>query len=267
MSGLMQGKRGLIMGLANDKSLAWGIARRLHEHGAELAFSYQGEALEKRVRPLAESLGSDFLLECDVSDMAALDAAFATLAARWPTIDFIVHAIGFSDKTELRGGYVDTSLDNFLMTMNISAYSLVAVAARARALMPEGGSILTLSYYGAEKVIPHYNVMGVAKAAQETSVKYLANDLGPAGNRVNAISAGPIKPLAASGIGDFRYIMKWNELNSPLRRNVTIDDVGGGGLYLLSDLASGVTGEIHHIDAGYNVVGMKQEDAPDIALA
>ena len=267
MSGLMQGKRGLIMGLANDKSLAWGIARRLHEHGAELAFSYQGEALEKRVRPLAESLGSDFLLECDVSDMAALDTAFATLAARWPAIDFIVHAIGFSDKNELRGGYVDTSLDNFLMTMNISAYSLVAVAARARALMPEGGSILTLSYYGAEKVIPHYNVMGVAKAALETSVKYLANDLGPAGIRVNAISAGPIKTLAASGIGDFRYILKWNELNSPLRRNVTIDDVGGGGLYLLSDLSSGVTGEIHHVDAGYNVVGMKQEDAPDIALA
>ena len=267
MSGLMQGKRGLIMGLANDKSLAWGIARKLAEHGAELAFSYQGEALEKRVRPLAESLGSDFLLECDVSDMSALDAAFATLAARWPTIDFVVHAIGFSDKNELRGKYLDTSLDNFLMTMNISAYSLVAVARRAAAMMPQGGSILTLSYYGAEKVIPHYNVMGVAKAALETSVKYLANDLGPANIRVNAISAGPIKTLAASGIGDFRYILKWNELNSPLRRNVTIEDVGGGGLYLLSDLASGVTGEIHHIDAGYNVVGMKQEDAPDIALA
>ena len=267
MSGLMQGKRGLIMGLANDKSLAWGIARKLAEHGAELAFSYQGEALEKRVRPLAESLGSDFLLECDVSDMSALDAAFATLAARWRTIDFVVHAIGFSDKNELRGKYLDTSLDNFLMTMNISAYSLVAVARRAAAMMPQGGSILTLSYYGAEKVIPHYNVMGVAKAALETSVKYLANDLGPANIRVNAISAGPIKTLAASGIGDFRYILKWNELNSPLRRNVTIEDVGGGGLYLLSDLASGVTGEIHHIDAGYNVVGMKQEDAPDIALA
>jgi len=267
MSGLMQGKRGLIMGLANDKSLAWGIAKRLAEHGAELAFSYQGEALEKRVRPLAESLGSDFLLECDVSDMAALDSAFATLAVRWPTIDFVVHAIGFSDKNELRGKYVDTSLENFLMTMNVSAYSLVAVAKRAAAMMPEGGSILTLSYYGAEKVIPHYNVMGVAKAALETSVKYLANDLGPQNVRVNAISAGPIKTLAASGIGDFRYILKWNELNSPLRRNVTIEDVGGGGLYLLSDLASGVTGEIHHIDAGYNVVGMKQEDAPDIALA
>ena len=267
MTGLMQGKRGLIMGLANDKSLAWGIARSLHEHGAELAFSYQGDALEKRVRPLAASLGSDFLIDCDVSDMAALDNAFERLAARWPTIDFVVHAIGYSDKTELRGRFVDTSIDNFLMTMNISAYSLVAVTRRAAAMMPQGGSILTLTYYGAEKVIPHYNVMGVAKAALETSVKYLANDLGPAGIRVNAISAGPIKTLAASGIGDFRYILKWNELNAPMRRNVTIEDVGGGGLYLLSDLSSGVTGEIHHIDAGYNVIGMKQEDAPDIALA
>jgi enoyl-[acyl-carrier protein] reductase I len=264
----MEGKRGLIMGLANDKSLAWGIAQKLHEHGAELAFSYQGEALEKRVRPLAEQLGSDFLIECDVSDMAQLDGAFATLAARWPTIDFIVHAIGFSDKNELRGKYVDTSLDNFLMTMNISAYSLVAVTKRAAAMMPEsGGSVLTLTYYGAEKVVPHYNVMGVAKAALETSVKYLANDLGPQNIRVNAISAGPIKTLAASGIGDFRYILKWNELNAPLRRNVTIDDVGGSGLYFLSDLSSGVTGETHHVDAGYHVVGMKQEDAPDIALA
>ncbi|MBK6802845.1 enoyl-ACP reductase FabI [Novosphingobium sp.] len=267
MTGLMQGKRGLIMGLANDKSLAWGIARRLSEHGAELAFSYQGESLEKRVRPLAASLGSDLLIDCDVSEMGALDAAFAALAERWETLDFVVHAIGFSDKNELRGKYLDTSLENFLMTMNISAYSLVAVARRAAAMMQPGGSILTLSYYGAEKVIPHYNVMGVAKAALETSVKYLANDLGPAGIRINAISAGPIKTLAASGIGDFRYILKWNELNSPLRRNVTIEDVGGAGLYLLSDLASGVTGEIHHVDAGYNVVGMKQEDAPDIALS
>ncbi len=266
MSGLMQGKRGLIMGLANDKSLAWGIAQKLHEHGAELAFSYQGEALEKRVRPLAASLDSDFLIDCDVSSMDALDSAFERLAERWQTIDFVVHAIGFSDKNELRGKYVDTSLDNFLMTMNISAYSLVAVTQRAAAMMPEGGSILTLSYYGAEKVVPHYNVMGVAKAALETSVKYLANDLGPRNIRVNAISAGPIKTLAASGIGDFRYILKWNELNSPLRRNVTIEDVGGGGLYLLSGLASGVTGEIHHVDGGYNIVGMKQEDAPDIAL-
>jgi enoyl-[acyl-carrier protein] reductase I len=265
-SGLMQGKRGLIMGLANDKSLAWGIAQKLHEAGAELAFSYQGEALEKRVRPLAASLGSDFLIDCDVSDMAALDTAFATLASRWPTIDFVVHAIGFSDKNELRGRYYDTSLDNFLMTMNISTYSLVAVTKRALPMMPGGGSILTLSYYGAEKVVPHYNVMGVAKAALETSVKYLANDCGPKNIRVNAISAGPIRTLAASGIGDFRYIMKWNELNSPLRRNVTIEDVGGAGLYLVSDLSSGVTGEVHHVDAGYHLVGMKQEDAPDIGL-
>jgi enoyl-[acyl-carrier protein] reductase I len=266
MSGLMAGKRGLIMGLANDKSLAWGIAQKLREHGAELAFSYQGEALKKRVEPLAAQLGSDFTFDCDVSDMAALDRAFETLKARWDTIDFVVHAIGFSDKAELRGKYVDTSLDNFLMTMNISAYSLVAVTQRAAAMMPDGGSILTLTYYGAEKVIPHYNVMGVAKAALETSVKYLANDLGPANIRVNAISAGPIKTLAASGIGDFRYILRWNELNSPLRRNVTIEDVGGSGLYFLSDLSSGVTGETHHVDAGYHVVGMKQEDAPDIAL-
>jgi len=267
MNGLMKGKRGLIMGLANDKSLAWGIAKKLHEAGAELAFSYQGEALEKRVRPLAASLGSDFLIDCDVSDMTALDAAFAQLAARWPTIDFVVHAIGFSDKNELRGRFYDTSLDNFLMTMNISAYSLVAVTRRAKDMMPEGGSILTLSYYGAEKVVPHYNVMGVAKAALETSVKYLANDLGPENIRVNAISAGPIKTLAASGIGDFRYILKWNELNSPLRRNVTIEDVGGSALYFLFDLSSGVTGETHHVDAGYHLIGMKQEDAPDIALS
>jgi len=266
MQGLMAGKRGLIMGLANNKSLAWGIAQKLHEAGAELAFSYQGEALGKRVVPLAAELGSDFTFDCDVSDMASLDRGFAMLAARWPTIDFVVHAIGFSDKNELRGRYVDTSLDNFLMTMNVSAYSLVAVARRAEAMMDEGGALLTLSYYGAEKVVPHYNVMGVAKAALETSVKYLANDLGPKGIRVNAISAGPIKTLAASGIGDFRYILKWNEYNSPLRRNVTIDDVGGAGLYFLSGLSSGVTGEVHHVDAGYHVVGMKQEDAPDIAL-
>nr|WP_295672319.1 enoyl-ACP reductase FabI [Sphingomonas sp.] len=274
MNGLMQGKRGLIMGLANDKSRAWGIAQKLAEHGAQLAFSYQGEALEKRVRPLAAQLGQDFLIPCDVSDMGDLDACFATLAERWPTIDFVVHAIGFSDKNELRGGYVDTSLDNFLMTMNISVYSFVAVCKRAAAMMtpidPEtgqgGGSLLTLSYYGAEKVIPHYNVMGVAKAALETSVQYLSVDLGRDNIRVNAISAGPIKTLAASGIGDFRLILKWNELNSPLKRNVTIEDVGGAGLYLLSDLASGVTGETHHVDAGYNVIGMKAEDAPDIAL-
>jgi enoyl-[acyl-carrier protein] reductase I len=253
------------MGLANDKSLAWGISKRLAEAGAELAFSYQGEALQKRVGPLAAEVGSDFMIECDVADMADLDRLFEQLKARWGTIDFVVHAIGFSDKNELRGKYVDTSLENFLMSMNISAYSFTAIARRAREMMPDGGALLTLSYYGAEKVIPHYNVMGLAKAALETSVKYLAMDLGPENIRVNAISAGPIKTLAASGIGDFRYILKWNEYNSPLRRNVTIEDVGGAGLYLLSDLASGVTGEIHHVDAGYNVVGMKAEDAPDIA--
>ena len=266
MTKLMQGKRGLIMGLANDKSLAWGIARKLAEHGAELAFSYQGKALEKRVRPLVADLGSEFLIPCDVADMDDLDASFAALAARWGTIDFVVHAIGYSDKRELRGKFVDTSLDNFLMTMNISAYSLVAVAKRAAAMMPSGGSILTLSYYGAEKVIPHYNVMGVAKAALEASVYYLASDLGRSAIRVNAISAGPIKTLAASGIGDFRYILRWSRLNAPLRRSVTIDDVGGAGLYLCSDLSAGVTGEVHHVDAGYHVIGMKQEDVPDISL-
>ena len=267
MTGLMKGKRGLIMGLANDRSLAWGIAQKLSEQGAELAFSYQGEALEKRVRPLAEQLGEPVLLDCDVSDMAALDRTFEELGERWGGLDFVVHAIGFSDKNELRGRYVDTSLDNFLMTMNISVYSFVAVAQRAARLMKPGGALLTLSYYGAEKVIPHYNVMGVAKAALETSVQYMSVDLGREGIRVNAISAGPIKTLAASGIGDLRLILKWNELNSPLKRNVTIEDVGGAGLYLLSDLAAGVTGEVHHVDAGYNVVGMKAEDAPDIALA
>jgi enoyl-[acyl-carrier protein] reductase I len=268
MDGLMQGRRGLIMGLANDRSLAWGIARKLAEHGAELAFSYQGEALAKRVIPLAAQLGSDFTFPCDVADMASIDAAFATLARRWDSLDFLVHAIGFSDKNELRGRFIDTSLENFLLTMNVSAYSLVAVTRRAAAMMPaRGGSILTLSYYGAEKVVPHYNVMGVAKAALETSVRYLANDLGPQNIRVNAISAGPVKTLAASGIGDFRYILKWNELNSPLRRNITIEDVGGAALYLLSDLAAGVTGEVHHVDAGYHLVGMKQPDAPDIALS
>lgn len=274
MTGLMAGKRGLIMGLANDKSLAWGIAQRLKAEGAELAISYQGEVMEKRVRPLAEQLGCNFLIDCDVSDMANLDAAFEKLSSRWPTIDFVVHAIGFTNKEALRGKYFDVTLDDFLMTMNISVYSFTAVAKRAAAMMtpfdPEtgkgGGSMLTLSYYGAEKVVPHYNVMGVAKAALEASVKYLANDVGPDGIRVNAISAGPIKTLAASGIGDFRYILKWNEYNSPLRRNVTIDDVGASALYFLSDLSAGVTGETHHVDAGYHTVGMKQEDAPDIAL-
>jgi enoyl-[acyl-carrier protein] reductase I len=275
MTGLMAGKRGLIMGLANDKSLAWGIAKKLHEEGAELAISYQGEVMEKRVKPLAEQLGCDFLIDCDVSTEAELDKAFATLAARWPTIDFVVHAIGYTNKDALRGKYFDVGLDDFLMTMNISVFSFTAVAKRAAAMMKPydaetgtgGGSILTLSYYGAEKVVPHYNVMGVAKSALETSVKYLANDVGPDGIRVNAISAGPIKTLAASGIGDFRLILKWNEYNAPLRRNVTIDDVGASALYFLSDLSRGVTGETHHVDAGYHTVGMKQEDAPDIALA
>lgn len=267
MTGLMQGKRGLIMGLANDKSLAWGISKALHAHGADLAFTYPNAAIEKRVRPLAGELGCDLVVPCDVSDMAALDEAFATIGARWPTLDFVVHAIGASDKNELRGRYSDTSLDNFLSTMNISVYSLTAVSQRAAPMMPAGGSILTLTYYGAEKVVPHYNVMGVAKSALETSVKYLAADLGRDNIRVNAISAGPIRTLAASGIGDLNLILKWNELNAPLGRNVTIEDVGGAGLYLLSDLASGVTGEIHHVDAGYNVIGMKREDAPDIALA
>jgi enoyl-[acyl-carrier protein] reductase I len=274
MTGLMAGKRGLIMGLANDKSLAWGIAQKLSEAGAELAISYQGEVMAKRVKPLAEQLGCDFLLDCDVADMDNLDKSFAELAARWPTIDFVVHAIGYTNKEALRGKYFDVGLEDFLMTMNISVYSFTAVAKRAAAMMtpldPEtgkgGGAMLTLSYYGAEKVVPHYNVMGVAKSALETSVKYLANDVGPDGIRVNAISAGPIKTLAASGIGDFRYILKWNEYNSPLRRNVNIDDVGGAALYLLSDLSAGVTGETHHVDAGYHTVGMKQEDAPDIAL-
>ncbi|WP_109355543.1 enoyl-ACP reductase FabI [Sphingorhabdus sp. EL138] len=266
MNELMKGKRGLIMGLANNKSLAWGIAKKLSEAGAELAISYQGEVMAKRVKPLAEELGCDFLLDCDVSDMDQLDKTFVELAEKWPTIDFVVHAIGFTNKEALRGKYFDVTLDDFLMTMNISVYSFTAVAKRAAAMMNPGGSMLTLSYYGAEKVIPHYNVMGVAKAALETSVQYLANDVGPDGIRVNAISAGPIKTLAASGIGDFRYILKWNELNSPMRRNVTIDDVGSSALYFLSDLSSGVTGETHHVDAGYHTIGMKQEDAPDIAL-
>ncbi|MBY6055950.1 enoyl-ACP reductase FabI [Leisingera daeponensis] len=263
-SQLMAGKRGLIMGLANDKSIAWGIAKACADAGAELAFSYQGEALKKRVDPLAEQLGSNIVLPCDVSDEASIDALFAELEAKWGKLDFVVHAIGFSDKNELRGRYVDTSRSNFQMTMDISVFSFTAVANRAEKMMSEGGSLLTLTYYGAEQVMPHYNVMGVAKAALEASVKYLAEDLGKDGIRVNAISAGPIKTLAASGIGDFRYIMKWNEYNSPLRRNVTTDDVGKSALYLLSDLSSGVTGENLHVDAGYHVVGMKAVDAPDI---
>jgi enoyl-[acyl-carrier protein] reductase I len=262
--GIMTGKRGLIMGLANDKSIAWGIAKALAEHGAELAFSYQGEQLLKRVQPLAAELGSDVVLPCDVTDNDSLDAVFESLKDKWGSLDFIVHAIGFSDKNELRGRYVDTSAANFEMTINISVYSFTAVMQRAEKLMTNGGSALTLTYYGAEQVMPHYNVMGVAKAALEASVMYLAEDLGKQNIRVNAISAGPIKTLAASGIGDFRYILKWNELNSPLRRNVSIEDVGKSALYLLSDLASGVTGENLHVDAGYHVVGMKAVDAPDI---
>lgn len=262
---LMAGKRGLIMGLANDKSIAWGIAKACADAGAELAFSYQGDALKKRVDPLAAQLGSTIVLPCDVSDAASMDALFDELREHWGQLDFVVHAIGFSDKNELRGRYVDTSRENFAMTMDISVYSFTAIMQRAEKMMTDGGSALTLTYYGAEQVMPHYNVMGVAKAALEASVKYLAEDLGKDGIRVNAISAGPIKTLAASGIGDFRYIMKWNEYNSPLRRNVTIDDVGKSALYLLSDLGSGTTGENLHVDAGYHVVGMKAVDAPDMS--
>ncbi|WP_371153594.1 enoyl-ACP reductase FabI [Jannaschia sp. 2305UL9-9] len=266
MSGIMAGKRGLIMGLANDKSIAWGIAKACHDQGAEMAFSYQGEALKKRVAPLAAQVGSDIVLPCDVSDGASIDEMFAALAGHWDSLDFIVHAIGFSDKSELRGRYLDTSLDNFTMTMNISVYSFTAVLQRAEKMMKNGGSALTLSYYGAEKVMPHYNVMGLAKAALESSVQYLAEDLGKDNIRVNAISAGTIKTLAASGIGDFRYILKWNENNSPLRRTVTQEEVGKSAMYLLSDLSSAVTGTIHHVDAGYHVVGMKNPDAPDMTL-
>ena len=261
----LEGKRGLIMGLANDKSIAWGIARACAAQGAELAISYQGDLFRKRAMPLAEKLGCDLMIDCDVSDPASLDAAFLEIGNKWGHLDFVVHAIGFSDKEELRGRYVDTSPENFRMTMDISVYSFTAVAQRAEKLMPEsGGAMLTLTYYGAEKVMPHYNVMGVAKAALEASVKYLAEDLGKKNIRVNAISAGPIKTLAASGIGDFRYILKWNQLNSPLRRNVTQDEVGNTAMFLLSDLAAGITGENIHVDAGYHVVGMKAVDAPDI---
>ncbi|MDA8699685.1 enoyl-ACP reductase FabI [Amylibacter sp.] len=262
--GIMDGKRGLIMGVANKQSMAWGIAKACREQGAEMAFSYQGEALKKRVVPLAESIGCDTVLECDVTSEESMDILFTDLEKKWGKIDFVVHAIGFSDKNELRGRYVDTTAENFRMTMDISVYSFTAVTQRAEKIMNEGGSILTLTYYGAEQVMPHYNVMGVAKAALEASVKYLAEDLGKDGIRVNAISAGPVKTLAASGIGDFRYILKWNELNSPLRRNINIDDVGKSAMYLLSDLSSGVTGENLHVDAGYHVVGMKAVDAPDI---
>jgi len=264
---LMAGKRGLIMGVANNRSIAWGIAKACAGQGAEIALTYQGDALKKRVEPLAAELGSDLILPCDVTDNASIDAVFETLSQKWGGLDFLVHAIAFSDKAELDGRYVDTSQDNFSKTMLVSCYSLTALARRAEKLMSQGGSILTLTYYGAEKVMPHYNVMGVAKAALEASVRYLAADLGRNGIRVNAISAGPIKTLAASGISDFRYILKWNEYNSPLRRTVTIDEVGDAGLYIVSDLSRGVTGEIHHVDAGYHVQGMKNEDAPDITVA
>ncbi|OBZ92890.1 enoyl-ACP reductase [Pararhizobium polonicum] len=265
-SGLMKGKRGLIMGVANNRSIAWGIAKAIHAQGGELAFTYQGDALKKRVEPLAQELGAVMAGHCDVSDESTIDAVFDNLEKLWGKIDFIVHAIGFSDKDELTGRYVDTSAANFALTMNISVYSFTAVARRAEKLMTDGGSMLTMTYYGAEKVMPNYNVMGVAKAALEASVKYLAVDLGPKNIRVNAISAGPIKTLAASGIGDFRYILKWNEYNAPLRRTVTIEEVGDVGLYMLSDLSRSVTGEIHHADSGYHVVGMKAVDAPDIAV-
>lgn len=257
----MKGKRGLIMGVANERSIAWGMAKAVHAQGAELAFTYQGDALEKRVRPLAEGIGSDIILPCDVTDESSIDSAFSELEKKWGKIDFVVHAIAFSDKNELDGMYLNTSRENFLKTMDISVYSFTAVAQRAVPLMNEGGSLVTLSYYGAERVMPHYNVMGVAKAALEASVRYLAADLGGKNIRVNAISAGPIKTLAASGIGDFRYILKWNELNSPLKRNVTLEDVGRSGLYLLSDLGSGVTGEVLHVDSGYHTVGMVSIDS------
>jgi enoyl-[acyl-carrier protein] reductase I len=263
--GLMAGKRGLVMGVANDRSIAWGIAKAVAAQGAELAFTYQGEALEKRVRPLAEQIGAKKVVAADVTDSASLDAAFAELARDWGTLDFVVHAIAYSDKDQLKGLYVDTTRENFLNSMDISCFSFTDVCRRASALMDKGGSLLTLTYYGAERVMPHYNVMGVAKAALEASVRYLASDLGEKQIRVNAISAGPIKTLAASGIGDFRYILKWNEYNTPLRRNVSLEDVGGAALYLLSDLSSGVTGEVHHVDAGYHIVGMKAIDAPDLA--
>ncbi len=264
--GLMAGKRGLILGVANNRSIAWGIAKACADQGAELSMTYQGEAFRKRVEPLATELGAHIAGHCDVTDPESMDAVFESVAKQWGSIDFLVHAIAFSDKDELTGRYVETTRDNFLRTMDISVYSFTSIAKRAEALMPNGGSLLTLTYYGAEKVMPHYNVMGVAKAALEASVQYLAVDLGAKNIRVNAISAGPIKTLAASGIGDFRYILKWNEYNSPLKRTVTTEEVGDSGVYFLSDLSRGVTGEVHHVDAGYHVVGMKAVDAPDISV-
>ena len=266
MASLLTGKRGLVMGVANNRSIAWGIARALHQHGAELAFTYQGEALEKRVRPLAAELGAAVLGHCDVTDGATVDAVFEEVRRLWGKLDFVAHCIAFSDKDELTGRYVDTTEANFNRSLNISCYSFTAIAQRAEKLMTDGGSMITLTYYGAEKWMPHYNVMGVAKAALEASVRYLAADLGPQNIRVNAISAGPIKTLAASGIGDFRYILKWNEYNAPLRRTVTIEEVGDAAVYLCSDLGRGTTGEILHVDAGYHVVGMKNPEAPDLTL-
>ncbi|MBO32263.1 MAG: enoyl-[acyl-carrier-protein] reductase FabI [Rhodospirillaceae bacterium] len=265
-AGLMAGKKGLIMGVANERSIAWSIAKAAHGQGAELAFTYQGDALLKRVTPLAESVGSEIVLLCDVTDDASVDAVFAEIKDQWGKLDFVLHAIAYSDKDELKGKYVDTTADNFAQTMQISCYSFTAICQRAQEMMPDGGSLLTLTYAGSERVMPHYNVMGVAKAALEASVRYLAEDLGGQNIRVNSLSAGPMKTLAASGIGDFRYILKWNEYNSPLRRNVSGNDVGGSGMYLLSDLSSGVTGETHHVDCGYNIVGMKAVDAPDITV-
>ena len=265
-TGLMQGKKGLIMGVANDRSIGWGIAAAAAGQGAELAFTYQGDALKKRVAPLAASVASDIVLPCDVTDEASIDLVFSSLREKWGKLDFLVHAIAYSDKEELKGDYVETSRENFQKTLDVSVYSFTALARRAAEMMPDGGSLLTMTYYGAERVMPHYNVMGVAKAALEASVRYLAVDLGGRNIRVNGLSAGPMKTLAASGIGDFRYILKWNEYNSPLKRNVTLEDVGGAGLYLLSDLSSGVSGETHHVDCGYHVVGMKAVDAPDISV-
>ena len=264
--GVMSGKRGLIMGVANERSIAWGIAKMAANHGAELAFTYQGEALLKRLSPLAQSVNSELVMQCDVSDEQSLETVFNTIRENWGKIDFVVHAIAYSDKDELKGEYINTTRDNFLRTLDISCFSFTSVAKYSAELMPDGGSLLTLSYYGAERVMPHYNVMGVAKAALESSVRYLAMDLGDQKIRVNGLSAGPMKTLAASGIGDFRYILKWNEYNSPLKRNVTLEDVGGAAMYLLSDLSSGVSGEIHHVDCGYNIVGMKAVDAPDISV-
>ena len=266
VSNVMAGKRGLVMGVANERSIGWGIAKTAAEHGAELAFTYQGEALLKRLEPLAQSVGSETIMQCDVTEDRSIEEAFALIRKKWGKLDFLVHAIAYSDKEELKGEYVNTTRDNFLRTLDISCYSFTSVAKHAADLMENGGSLLTLSYYGSERVMPHYNVMGVAKAALEASVRYLAVDLGGQGIRVNGLSAGPMKTLAASGIGDFRYILKWNQYNSPLKRNVTLDDVGGAAMYLLSDLASGVSGEIHHVDCGYNIVGMKAVDAPDISV-